>query len=106
MKKLMLVILFVLPGICAASGSWSGYGKILGVMYFEDGSIHVWGDMARHDPVSCGNDRYVISASNPIKMETYSALLAGYVSQRNVKFFIDTQVCTSANPTLRVVELK
>lgn len=109
MKKLMLTMLFIFPGICMAVGSWSGVGKITGIMYYEDGSIHVWSDMVRHDPLSCGGgigDRYIVSASNSIKTETYTALLAAYAAQRNVRFHIDTQVCTSSNPTIRVVELR
>ena len=109
MKKLILVILFVLPGICTASASWSGAGQVTGIMYSEDGSIHVWSNMVRHDPVSCGGgagDRYIVNASHPIKMETYSALLTAYAAQRGVKFSIDNQVCMNGNPTLRAVVLE
>ena len=107
--KLVKVIILLFVFSAPTQAGWTEYGKIVSVMPYSDGNLHVWANMARHDPGSCGNDRYVMPANAPnvknIK-ETLSVALAALAADINVRFFIESAGCTAGNPTLKAIELR
>ena len=104
MKFVFLLSSLFLISVKASAG-WTEYGTIRAVMPYDDGTIHVWANMPRHDPASCGNDRYIMATDKSNKKETLSIALAALAAKLNVRLLIDNS-CTSNNPTLRAIELR
>ena len=103
-KFLVFIFIFSIPTICSAN--WTSYGQIVAVMPYEDGSLHVWANMTRHDPNGCGNDRYVMSENNRHLIESLSVALTALNTKKTVRFLIDDVSCTYGNPTLRAIEFR
>lgn len=104
MKSVLVLVLLGISGV-ASSGQWSEYGQVRNVMYYEDGTLHVWATFPRLDPAGCGNARYVMAASHPNIMQTYASALVAFGKKANARFFVDADECQSLNPKLRAIEL-
>ncbi len=106
MNRHIIAIVLVIASGPAVAG-WSSFGNISAVMPYEDGNLHVWADMQRYDPNSCGNERYIMPASMSANIkETLSVALTSLTAKLKVRFLIDSSSCTGGNPTLKAIELR
>jgi hypothetical protein len=109
MKSRLLKALLTAVALCGVQSNswadaWSDYGKILGVMYYDDGTLQVWADMPRLDPAGCGGDRYIFPAANPRIKESYASLLMAYAAGKSIRLLVRS-TCAPGNPSVRVVEV-
>lgn len=84
---------------------WTQYGTVTSVMYYDDGTVHIWADMPRVDPGACGGNRYIIPSTNTNKKEAYASLLLAFATGSPVRLYVWTTPCTSGNPSIRAVQV-
>lgn len=102
MKSILTSVIFSIPAVCSAG--WSEYGQIVSVMPYDNGNLHIWANMTRYDPGSCGNDRYVMPANNQNIKESLSVALTALTTKQKVRFLVDG-ICTQGNPTLMDIQI-
>ena len=99
-------VLLIFSGIATAADVWSGFGRVTGLMYYDNKNLHIWADMPRADPYGCGGDRYVMPATSPVIKETYAGFMLAFATAKTIRIYVLDQPCTDGNPTIRVMEVR
>lgn len=99
---LLITVLLLSVGVVSA-GSWSGPQRVTNIYQYSTGEVYLQFEYI-HNPQSCSVTNWVrVAASNAARKEIYSMLLASFMSETPVNYYVDG--CLGNYPLVHHVQI-